>query len=79
MYDAHSTLNSKGFTFKKEQPSHLDINVPGPGSYDANPAVLKSHSPESKIGRSKRGNNFDSPSKDLPGPGMYNAPSTLNS
>lgn len=33
-----------GFTFGKEQPSHIDVNVPGPGAYDAKDSLVKSGS-----------------------------------
>ena len=32
---------SGGFTFGKEQPSHIDVNAPGPGQYDANLSATK--------------------------------------
>ncbi|CAD8095027.1 unnamed protein product [Paramecium primaurelia] len=61
----------KNFTFKQKlQLKDPNVSAPGPGAYDSDFSILKSHFPTYKIGTEQRStkNLLD---KFLPGPGQY--------
>ena len=60
MYDAGSSLNSKGITIGKEERPGINSISPGPGAYNAKEEVIKSSSKTVTIGTSGRADNFGS-------------------